>query len=288
MPKVPPTIHPCIQKAVDETMREAFNPALLSTGDEGRRALGQFQSLRNKRIWPMLLSGLVALFLFIGMGASFDDGLMTAGWILAAALVSTIAFMFVQGRRLAMTNEELVHLAPALRLTRIQRAYLDARTVLESLALPAEMESELTGQLTQLVDEEARLLAMKEQGNVRATPPEAIEAELEALRERLAAATDPASRDALEHGLRTCERRLASAQGLSLVIQRIDAQLEMIAQSIGDVRDGLHRMRMAPESSATSVEMVSIRETLEHVQNHAAAIEKAVAEVQAIEGRSIG
>lgn len=267
-------------------MREAFNPAMLSTGEEGRRALSRFQSSQQKRIWPILLMGIFALLLFIGMGGSFDEGMVGVGLGFAAALLATVAFMVVQIRRVSVTMEELAVLSPALRLTRIQRAYLDSRLVLETLRLPADMERELTGQLTQLVDEEERLLAMKERGNVQATRPEEIEAERETLRERLAAATDPASREALEHGLRTCERRLASARGLSLVIQRVDAQLEMIAQSIGDVRDGLYRMRMAPEASTTSVEMDSIRETLEHVQNHAAAMEQAVAEVQALDARS--
>lgn len=267
-------------------MREALTPAVLSTGDVGRRALLQFQGARQRRMVPMLLSSILALFLFLGMAGCFDDGLMGIGYTLLAALLATIGYMFIQGRRLKMTIDELALLTPALRLTRIQRAYLEARLALETLALPADMTGELNEQLTALVDEEARLLRTKELGVVQASRPEAIEAEQETLRERLASATDPASREALEHGLRTSERRLASARGLSLVVQRVDAQLEMIAQSIGDVRDGLYRMRMTPESSTTSVEMESIRETLEHVQNHAAAIDKAVAEVQAIESRS--
>lgn len=140
--------------------------------------------------------------------------------------------------------------------------------------------------LDRLVDEESRLLAMQGEGVGRGARPETLEAERDRLAARLAAETDPIAREALAHGLATCERRLAAARALSVAGPRIDAQLEMIAQSAGDVRDGLVRLRSAPGEAGMGIGMDAVREALEHVQSHAAALESAVAEVRALDTRA--
>lgn len=286
MPKVASTIHSTVQQAVDETLRESMNPAWAGIDDEGRRAIARYWRMRQRRIWPLFVAGFLALIAFLGMMTAFEAGTNGVGIGAGVAMLTMVAFMAAQWRQLKLTQEELAAVAPALRLTPIQRAYLDARLVLDTLDLPRDTQTELAAQLDQLVDEEARLRAMQERGAVRAVRPDEIEVEREGLRARLAAATDPPSREALEIGLRTCERRLESARHLSLAVQRIDAQLEMIGQSISDVRDGLLRLRLAPGAAGAAIELNPIRQTLSHVQNHAAALEAAVAEVQAIDGRA--
>ena len=117
---------------------------------------------------------------------------------------------------------------------------------------------------------------------VRAARPEALAAEGGALRARLAATDDPLAREALAHGLATSERRLAAARRAAVAGERIDAQLTMIEQAAGDVRDALYRMGTASGGQEGTPDLAPIREVLLHVQGHAAAIEGAVDEVDAL------
>lgn len=286
MPKVPATVHPILQENVDEALRFMMNPAWSSASDERGRALGKYWGIYQRRWWPPFASGLIAFFFLVATAATFGERDLGWGFGLGAITLALIAWTVVLGRALRMRMEELAVLAPALTLTRIQRAYLEAKFVMDELALPPDTKTELDAQLDRLLDEEARLLGMQSRGRVKAAGTAEIEAERNQLRDRLSSEGDPVSREALEHGLRTCERRLVSAQSLSMAGRRIEAQLEMIAQAIGDVRDGLHRLRLAPEATGGAIELDSIRETLEHVQNHAAALEAAVEEVQSLDGRT--
>ena len=285
MPKAPSATHPAVQAAIDEALRD-WNSTYATTADEERRrSMGRYWALRQKRILPTVVYGGAGLLAFLFMMTAFEAGSVAVGASLGALFVVMEALFARSLRSLRLTMEELAALRPALRLSRVQGAYLDSRLMIRALSLPEDTAAELAAGLDRLVDEEARLVALRDEGVGRAARPDALEAERERLAARLGAETDPVAREALAHGLATLERRLAAARGLSSAGPRIDAQLEMVAQAAEDVRDGLARMRSVPGESGLGIGMDSVREALAHVQGHASALEAAVAEVRALETR---
>lgn len=252
--------------------------------EERRRAFVNFKRLRERRNIPVVVAGFLAC-------AFFEAALFTSmgGWTflrggLALFSLGALAFAVGRGTRLGIGWAELDALGPVLRLSPIGRAYLDARLLLERLELSPETCAELTTGLDGLLDEETRLTGTRGRLGVRAAQPEAIAAEGEALRSRLAATDDPLAREALAYGLATSERRLAGARRSALAGERIDAQLAMIEQAAGDVRDALYRMGTVPGGSEGPLDLTPIRQTLLHVQDHAAAVEGAVDELDALRG----
>jgi hypothetical protein len=211
--------------------------------------------------------------------ASLEEGLVLVGLGLLVALVFLIATAVRSARKIKLTTEERAALSPALQLSRIERAYLDSWLVIDALPLADETKDELLAQLNGLVEEEKRLGFLAQKGVSPSASPEEISLERDRLRQKLETASDPTVREALLDGLQTCERRLTSARGLALAQERIDAQLDAIGQAIGDVRDGLIRMRLAPEMASHSLELEPIRQTLAQAKSHTAAIESAMEEV---------
>jgi hypothetical protein len=194
----------------------------------------------------------------------------------------TSAYFLYQRSKRHLTTEELLVLMPALDLTPCQVAYAEAALALSALTLPAATADELWAQLNRLLDEESRLIAVRARGATGLTTPDSIAAERDEIRNRLEATTDPVSRDALERSLEICEGRFSASRDLSLVVQRVDAQLEMIAQSMRGMRDTLQRLITAPSEAGLGVDLEPLRETLEHARRHTTALEAAVSEVKTL------
>ena len=75
---------------------------------------------------------------------------------------------------------------------------------------------------------------------------------------------------------------MQSVRDLSLVVERVDAQLEMLAQSMRGMRDRLQRLSTAPSDTSLGLDLQPLRDTVEHASRHTQALEAAVNEVQTL------
>lgn len=225
----------------------------------------------------------VALFVFLGATmflASFKHSLPKPVLVslilgLMAACGGAVA-LGIKGSRKHLDSRELELMMPALRLTPIQEAYSEALIALSALKLDAGAHEELIAQFNALLDEEARLLALR---NPRRSSGD-VRVERDELRARLASTTDSFSREALQRSLEICERRVDASRELGMVDERVDAQLQMIAQSMRNFRDTLQRLQAAPVQSGFNID--PIRDTIRQAQQHAQALEMAVREVESV------
>ena len=287
MPKKPATLHPILWRAVEDTVGSWGQPMVLAPEGETRRRVLRYVGLRQRKTVVPALGGCLGGFALFMAGMI----LIAAGAIpfgVAAWGLTLLLAAWAGGRLWRVRHasaEEIEAVLPVLRLTRTQRATFESWLALERSGLDEATKGELRAGIDRLVDEDARLEGLLARGAGESARPATIEAERDALRVRLAATADSGAREALEQGLRTCERRLEAAQGARAVTDRVDAQREMIAQAAGDVRDGLLRLEATPARGAGAVEGASVREALAHVQAHAAALEAAVAEVRALDAR---
>ena len=106
----------------------------------------------------------------------------------------------------------------------------------------------------------------------------ASESEMETLQQRLAEATDPQARKALQESLDLLRRRLHSRNALSSHRQRMEAHLELILQTLKSLHESLSRLNLAPQS-LEEFDIEALRLRLRELQQEATAIENAAQEV---------
>jgi Asp-tRNA(Asn)/Glu-tRNA(Gln) amidotransferase C subunit len=196
------------------------------------------------------------------------------------AIVGVGVALYARNRR-QLTSGELKALLPALELTPIQKVYAEALVDLAELELPDETFEEVVGQLNRLLDEEKRLLALRERGVEGATREE-IQGEVDVLREKLGRTDDPVTRSALERTLEIAEGRLAAARELSHLGERVDAQLAMVDQAIRGMRDGLRRLRAAPAAQGPAIDLDALRQSVDLAHQQAVSLERAVEEIRTL------
>jgi hypothetical protein len=108
-----------------------------------------------------------------------------------------------------------------------------------------------------------------------------IEGERDSLSRRLEAAPDPDVREAVQQSLSLCEGRLENARIVQPRLQGIEAQQEVLVQSLAAMAAALGRF-CAAERSPEPVQPTEVRSLLERTTAHARAIESAVEEVMSL------
>jgi hypothetical protein len=111
-----------------------------------------------------------------------------------------------------------------------------------------------------------------------------IEREREAISQRLEEAADPDVREALQQSLSLCEGRLENARIVQPGLQRIEAQQEVLVQSLAAMAAALGRFRAA-ERTPEPAELTEVHALLQRTTAHARAVESAVEGVMSL-GRS--
>jgi hypothetical protein len=111
-----------------------------------------------------------------------------------------------------------------------------------------------------------------------------LEAERTRLQERIAAATDETARGALRQSLVFCEERLERAHQLAPLLERLEAQQEVIAQALLSVQGALGQssLAMAGLAHQATPSVMGITETVARLRRQTEAVEQAVQEVIAI------
>ncbi|MES2459438.1 MAG: hypothetical protein V4671_02560 [Armatimonadota bacterium] len=125
----------------------------------------------------------------------------------------------------------------------------------------------------------------KQQQGIQNAMSDQSRSEIEAmhgdLKSRVSQAKDSDARVMLLQTLSLCEARLERAKALDPLKERLEAQQEMIVQTLASVGESLAGLQIAPRA-VREPQVESIQESLEQIQYQTRSIEQAVQEVMAL------
>jgi hypothetical protein len=259
----------------------------------------RIQQEEKKRFAPEtgpLLGGVGAALGLAGgtFGALVGAGLMAADAALGLAIgmffmVGTVVLVPLglrEAKRVNVLHSDLLAgWLPHLELSRVDRAYCDALVQLSKPELKVDEPTARTilQELNRLVEQSRRLAAQRDELASLSTgaAEQAIETERDGISARLAAVTDPVAHDTLQQSLALCDQRLENARAIQPAVERIDAQQEMILQTLGAIHSNLTRLETAHQALGAA-DVDAIRHEIQEISRRAAAVESATREVQAL------
>ncbi len=284
------TLHPAVVKAIAEFKARMYWPQTVANSPDPElywKVIGQHGSLWSKA-YGKQLAAVIATSIVLGFG--FLAALRSAGspgdkiafafaFAIAAAVV--VAGWTVRNRR-QITAPELRNLLPVMGFSRTREAYCEAVLAISECRLLDKIQAgEMIGQLNTLVDIDEQLEATRA-GLTDALGSASLGAkaasEREDLRARLDAATDPEARKALEQSLALVSQRCKGREDLEPTLARLDAQQELIHQTIRTAHESVARLNAAPRKSVV-VDLEALRQSVAQVGEQASAVERAVDEV---------
>jgi hypothetical protein len=245
--------------------------------------------LRPFLSWIAGAFGLGAVSLAGLLATGFDPGLavpvgMGVFWALfAAGMVRAIS----DGHRDAnvLHSDLLAGWLPHLDLGRAERAYCETLVLLAKPRLQVDEQTAraILGELNGLMEVSRHLDSQRAEleGIAASGSVERIGEERASITERLTGITDPQARASLEQSLSLCETRLENARALQPVVQRLDAQQEMIIQSLASIQSTLARMEAAHQA-LTAPDADDIRRRLDEIRDQAHGVESAAQEIIAL------
>jgi hypothetical protein len=189
------------------------------------------------------------------------------------------------GRRHSVTAEELRALSSGIDFPQPQTVYLDTVcTLMEAGGSVSESTGRdiletLNELLEQAIYVETRLDRLQKAASTESL--DELEHERSRLAERAARVDDPAARDDLEQSLAICDERLSSARALAPLIERMDAQREVIQQTMLSVQASVSRLQVAPAAVAAP-DVEEVKRVLTDVTAQTRAVEDAVQQVIAL------
>jgi hypothetical protein len=189
------------------------------------------------------------------------------------------------GRNTSVSAEELRALSTGLELGRPETIYLE--TVCALLEAGNNI-SEQTGQdiLSTLgtLLEQANYVNDRRERLRKATGAESA-AELVEERERLAGriakVEDPQARQDLTQSLAMYDERLRNAWELSPLLERLDAQWEVIEQTLLSVQASVSRLQVAP-TALTAPDVEEVKRVVDQITAQTQAVEDAVQQVMSL------
>ena len=231
----------------------------------------------------VVVGGTVAL---SGANGAAIGGLTFMGAYLSAISTGVGSMLMTKfGRNVSVSAEELRALSTGLELGKSEMVYLE--TVC-ALLEAGDNISDQTGQdILSTLDtllEQARYVNDRRERLRKATGAESA-ADLAEQRERLAVriarVEDPQARQDLTQSLAVCDERLRNARELSPLLERLDAQCEVIEQTLLSVQASVSRLQVAPTAlSAPDVE--EVKRVVDQVTAQTQAVEDAVQQVMSL------
>ena len=285
------SLHPRIYEATDDWEARFYQFGQKS--EEFNRT-----AARHHTIWLKTYGGTFLLRLGVDLGIAIGGPLALdalgapdpiARVFAIAGLTGMVADMllFVRRNRRTVSPEELKNLLPTLELSPLERVYCEAVIALaENREVPETGKQEIVAQLNRLLSahvrlEEQRAGLLDAMGNLQARAD--LEAERDALRAKMEAATDAVALGVLRQSLELCERRLENRTALEPGLERLDAQAEMIRQTLLSLRESLARLRAAAGPLA-SPDVEDIKRSVEGITAQTRSVEQAVEEVLQLRG----
>lgn len=268
----------------------------IAAEDARYQAIGRTWSQTDREVAGRILAGLTVA---IGFLAAVTVAMIVQGAAAWAWLPGTLGgiaagiagvWRSVRSRRAGRAAEEqdrihhdlLANWLPVLTLSRLERTYCEALQVLanDRSALDERTGREILGQLNALIERSreigarrASVIAALENGE-----DARIEAERADLAKRAGAASDPIARQALENSLQMCDARISNLGKLKPALERLEAQQEVILQTMASVQSSLARWQAAPSVSDLP-DLGQIQQAVVQIDDETYAAEQAVQEV---------
>ena len=243
---------------------------------------------------PMMVGSLSGLGLGMALGSLTGNpgaigGLGFMGVYLGTlgTLVGTFIFRR-QSVQVSMSAEELRAIMPLASLSRTEATYVEVVCSLLEAGenIPEVIGKEILQSLSTLIDRYRHIDAQLERlkkvvGNESV---EALEEEHARLVERTAQVDDPQAKEDMQQGLTMCEKRLQDVRALGPSIERLEAQKEVLHQTLMTIQASVVRLQAAPKAVSLP-DTTQIRQAVDEVTFKTKAVEDAVAEVLVLQGK---
>ena len=243
-----------------------------------------------RKFLPWALAGLlvpIALLASVPLGVPSSFAYPAAWVAFFAGFGIGIARMVMDYVRLAKVihSDLLAGSLAHVELTPLDRAYCEVLVWLAKPGLRVDEETarSVLGELNRLAGHYRTLEGQKAElaSLSNALSHENAVAELERLTKQLASAEDPEARRSIEESVELCKQRVESTRQIEPAAERLQAQQELILQTLASIQASLARLAQA-DHLLSETDLAAIREQSEAIQAHAEAVESAVEEVVAL------
>ena len=185
----------------------------------------------------------------------------------------------------SMTGEEVRAAGLIIHATPSETSYFESIALLLEIGaqLDAQTGKDIVSELNVLIAQACQLQAHRDnlRAAISADSADALVAQREDLRTKLSRTTDEAARRAIEQSIELLETRCQVAQTLQPSLERVEAQQEVIRQTLASVQSSLARMKVAPDA-LTAPDIAVIQSSISEVTGQTRAVEQAVQEVMSI------
>lgn len=249
--------------------------------DAYQQYLNKLFSNSSPMTWVAFI-GFLAGFIFLVVEARVNRLFLPA----AMAYMGIGAYFFYRwylNQKQSIGLEALEALAPRLDLTPDARNYLQAVfSLVRTPAIDSETRSELLSQLLRLMDERTKLAVAIDPLRKAATTSvrnEAIHADVARLELAVSTTSDHIARETYETSLELARARLAKLNSATPVKERIEAQIELIDQTLAGFSDTLARIN-DPGDASTTGDLGALRARVAQIQSQSQNLESATNEIR--------
>jgi hypothetical protein len=235
--------------------------------------------------------GMVTLFMVAG---GINSGTIPGPMVIAAPVLGGLTFWLswwmnkeqrADDLTISMTSEEVRAACSVINATPSETSYFESIALMLEIGkkLDAQTAKDILSELNVLVAQACQLQTHGDnlRAAINAESADALIAQREDLRTKLARTTDEAARKALEQSIELLESRCKVAQTLQPSLERVEAQQEVIQQTLASVQSSLARMKVAPDALAAP-DLSVIQSSISEVTGQTRAVEEAVQEVMSI------
>ena len=185
----------------------------------------------------------------------------------------------------SMTSKEVRVACSVIKATPSETSYFESIALILEIGaqLDAQTGKDILSELNVLIAQSCQLQAHRDnlRAAISADSADALVAQREDLRTKLSRTTDEAARRAIEQSIELLEGRCQVAQTLQPSLERVEAQQEVIQQTLASVQSSLARMKVAPDA-LTAPDIAVIQSSISEVTGQTRAVEQAVQEVMSI------
>jgi hypothetical protein len=267
------------QRARAYIAEQRLRAAVPSTAEilrEERRATRGFSNIRN-------LTGVATAALSTAgsyaMGAPASLPLLIGG-MLGGGIAVSFHLAYLPRMRAHYTTRLFHESLQAVAQTRAEKAYLEILT--DIAKLPQGERRKLLAPLNTLLDTHIQLAQWERELLTIQISPETLRQEAINLVQKAKNATDPTTRDAFLQSARLAEERLGVLPQIETMSQRLQAQQELIYQTLLSQQMALRRGKVAVQSvqlAETNRETTSLSDTATRLHQQSQSIEDAVQEL---------
>jgi hypothetical protein len=261
---------------------------------EGQKQVRELIAKRKGAAGWMPL-GLVGLAFASIMGtipfADAQAGIFVAG--LVTSFASSIGATWLAAHKVdpvpsmrgAVTADEMKAVFPHLSLSQAERVYSRTLMLLAEQDRPADEHSlrRILGQLNTLLNTSRQLEVQRNAilASVGTNTSAQVEREVSDLTLQVEQADDTLVRQDLVKSLGLCDARLQDTRALELALRRLDAQQQVVLQTLGSAHTSLARHQVAQVPLAAP-DVDVIQEAVVRINEETRSVEQAVQEVMAL------